>query len=191
MLLSAIDKHYKTHDSSRISQGDILRDFEFIIGGQGHSTIQIEFQYIIVLSQDCDLTWGNEFFSRDMKKPFNQYLHNILLTPAFPAELVRGGEHLTELYGFNSSRITSANWKLIKQNSNSRYHYLPADIDLQIPDLLIDFKAYYTIPFSYILELYSVSYHATINELFRESLSQRFAYFLTRIALPELNASSA
>ena len=187
MLTSAISSYYKTHDLSRISQGDILRDFEFVIGGEGHSVIKIEFPYAIILSQDCDLTWGNNFFTRDIAKPFNQYLHNILFTPAFPADLFRSGKHLSDLYGFDSTSINSSNWKLIKQNRDPRYHYLPADNDLQVPDLLIDFKAYYTIPFSYILELYSGSYNATVNELFRENLGQRFASFLTRIALPELD----
>ena len=186
MLPSAINNHYKTHDASKISQGDILRDFEFIIGGKGRNAVQIEFQYVVVLNQDCDLSWGSHFFDRDTTQPFNQYLHNILLTPAFPAGLARSGEHLSKLFGFKSCRITSANWKLIKQNRNPRYHYLPADIDLQIPDLLIDFKAYYTIPYEYILELYSDSYQTTINELFRDALGQRFAHFFTRIALPEI-----
>lgn len=186
LMKSTINKHYKVHDADRITQGDILRDFEFIIGGHGRNIIQIKFPYVIILSQDCDLTWGCNFFNRSPDKPFNQFLHNILLTPAFPAEIARTGEHLNKLYGFKSSNINSSNWKIVKQNRDPRYHYLPADIDLQIPDLLIDFKAYYTIPFDYIIELYAESYQATINELFREDLSQRFAFFLTRIALPEL-----
>lgn len=191
MLNSSINSIYVTHDLSRISQGDILRDFEFVIGGEGSSKIQIKFPYVITISQDCDLTWGNNFFDRDVEKPFNQYLHNILLTPAYPNELVRGGKHLKDLYGFVSSKINSSNWKQIKQNINPRYHYLPSDTNLQVPDLVIDFKAYYTIPFGYIRELYPNTYHATVNELFRESLSQRFANFLTRIALPDLTKAIA
>lgn len=191
MLKSKINSIYVTHDAHIVSQGDILRDFKFIIGGEGHSSIEIEFPYVIILSQDCDLTWGNDFFNRDTNKPFNQYLHNILLTPAFPADLVRGGEHLKELYDFVCTKINSDNWKRIKQNNNPRYHYFPADTEMQLPDLLVDFKAYYTIPFGYIRELYDESYHATVNELFRESLSQRFANFITRIALPEIPVAIA
>ena len=147
MLQSTVNSIYITHDSSSITQGDILRDFKFIIGGEGHNTIEIEFPYVIILSQDCDLTWRNNYFSREIEKPFNQYLHNILLTPAFPADHVRGGEHLKELYGFVCDKINTENWKRIKQNINPRYHYFHDDTEMQLPDLLVDFKAYYTIPF--------------------------------------------
>jgi hypothetical protein len=70
----------------------------------------------------------------------------------------------------------------IEINDNPRYHFLKSDIDL--PDLVVDFKRFFTLPRD---EAYSLldSRKARLDTLFRESVSQRFASFQSRIALPE------
>lgn len=57
---------------------------------------------------------------------------------------------------------------------------------LQLPELVIDFKHYYAIPRDTLFRMYPEHYLVTINQLFRESLSQRFSNYLSRIGLPEL-----
>jgi hypothetical protein len=79
-----------------------------------------------------------------------------------------------------------ARWGIILDNKNERYHYLLADIDLQVPELTIDFKHYFSIPRSYLYSSRKDHYIASINELFREALSQRFAYYISRIGLPTI-----
>ena len=190
-MKSKIDQYYEQHDCQRISQGDILRDFKFVISGKTGVQIEILFQYIIVLTQDCDLEQGSKVSniledSQTGLKKVNQYLHNILFVPAFPAELLKKGEHLQGLYKIQTEPLASKLWQKIVKNSDYRYHFLPSCPDYQVPDLLIDFKAYYTLAFDYFLERYHKHYLVTVNELFRESLSQRFAYYLSRIGLPEL-----
>jgi hypothetical protein len=190
MLKSKVETQYLTHDCTRISQGDILRGFTFVMVGKGGAQIEVKFQYIVVFSQDCDLEHGTKVIellkkAQGAEVVFNQYLHNILFIPAFPAEQMREGNHLPQLYNIKSDRIASDLWKPIKKNENARYHFLPACPNLQIPELMLDFKAYYTLPFEGFLESYESQYLATINELFRENLSQRFANYLNRIGLPE------
>ena len=87
-------------------------------------------------------------------------------------------------------RISSDEWKRVKQNSNYRYHFLPEQEDKQLPDLAIDFKHYLTLP-------REVAYRpntknkvfTSLEDLFREHLSSRFAHYLSRIGLPELESA--
>lgn len=53
-----------------------------------------------------------------------------------------------------------------------------------IPELVIDFKHYYTIPTEEMYEAYKENYLASVEPLYREDLSQRFANYLSRIGLP-------
>lgn len=150
MLKSKISHYYEAHDCQRISQGDILRDFSFVISAKGGVQLEIEFQYLVVLTQDCDLEQGNKIYvAKDDPvsglKLFNQYLHNILLLPAFPAELMKSGEHLKDVYYIKTEPLSRKIWERLTKNATSRYHYLPAYQSHQIPELLIDFKAYYTV----------------------------------------------
>ncbi len=78
-------------------------------------------------------------------------------------------------------------FKKIKDQKYERFHFLVADSKMQVPELVIDFKHYYTMPRNAIyMMILDEHYLVTIRELFRESLSQRFSYFLSRIGLPEI-----
>ncbi|MCF6267610.1 MAG: hypothetical protein L3J57_13855 [Desulfuromusa sp.] len=191
MIKSSIKSLYRTHKSERVSQGDLFRDLKFFSIGKDGEKYEVVFQYAIVLSQECDLDHGYKIL--DQKKDgeelkFNQYLHSVLFAPAFPAEILRSGEHLKGLYNIVSDRINSTSYKIVKNNETPRYHYLPAWADLQVPELIVDFKAYYTLPFEYFYQIYRNHYLASINELFRENLSQRFGNYLNRVGTPELAA---
>jgi hypothetical protein len=190
MLESNVKQYYRQHDCSRIAQGDILRDLKFVITGRDDAQIEVFFPYVIVLSQDCDLEQGSKIFnlikSPEQEISFNQFLHSVLYVPAFPAQTLREGTHLNKLFNIRTMRLTSDLWKPIVNNENPRYHYLPPFIDMQIPELMIDFKAYYSLSFHYFHQIYGDYYFASLNELFRENLSQRFANYLNRVGLPEL-----
>jgi len=194
MLKSKIESQYEHHDCDRISQGDILRDVKFVIIGEDEELIELQYQYLVVLSQDCDLEEANCLITADLEcedscKIFNQFLHSVLFVPAFPEEILRSGEHLKSLFKIKTQRINSTLWRPIRSNQNRRYHFLPSEPEHQIPDLVLDFKAYYTLPYTYFLSIHKDHYLATVNELFRERLSQRFSNYLNRIGLPKLSRS--
>lgn len=81
----------------------------------------------------------------------------------------------------------SKNYKQIKDQNKDRFHFLDQDQELQVPELVVDFKHYYAIPRDTLFRMYEKHYLATINQLFREFLSQRFANYLSRIGLPDIN----
>jgi len=184
MLISKVTKQYEVHSKTRICQGDILRDFTFNDVDSETRVREIKLPYIIILSQDCDLERAMSQLSAESSR-LNQYLPNIMFVPAFTDEELKNGEHLNGLYKVTQEKIPTDRMKLIKQNNNERYHFLSSDGELQIPDLIIDFKLYFTLDYKNVHSKYAATYLATASELFRERLSQRFVNYLGRIGLPE------
>ncbi len=89
-------------------------------------------------------------------------------------------------------------WKRVRNNKDERYHFLeraPADCDAQgegIQELGIDFKRYFTLPTDEVyrwIEMGVIKRRSTLRTPYAEHLSSRFAYFLSRIALPHDHVS--
>jgi len=203
-MKSKIKTSYYKHELGRIFQGDILRDFEYPgwnLPRDSEDTkgelIELKIPYIVILTQDCDLEsdsrnhddfLGNDCTSNEPQEEnkisHDKFLHSILVCPAYPAKQLKKGSHLNGL-GLRMQKINSnTQWNNIKNNQNPRYHFLKKDIELQIPELIIDFKHYYTIPRDILYVEIEKHYLGSISELFREFLSQRFAFYLSRIGLP-------
>jgi len=189
MQLSKINSTYIKFDDLRLHQGDILRDiliFEWAKREDEEIVTQERVSpYSIVLTQDCDLE--QDYNSRSSSENgHDKYLPSILLCPAYPANALRLGTHLEDL-GQKMQNFTSDPWNQLKKNKLYRYHFLKSFLDLQVPDLVIDFKHYFTVPRDHVYQFIEKKHYiATVNELFRENLSGRFAHFLSRIGLPEL-----
>jgi hypothetical protein len=185
------DDRYLKHALPRLCQGDILRDIEIVEWATVSNTepMQIDLKkrllpYAVVLSQECDLHQDQQNRSDQAKPSQDKYLHSVLLGPAFAAENVRQGTHLNMLQ-VKCEPLNSARWKAVQQNNNDRYHFLPAFDPLQVPDIVLDFKHFLTAPRGVLLTLRQPAYIASVGQLFRDNLSQRFANFLARIALPD------
>lgn len=189
MPLSRIEGRYFYSEVNRIEQGDILRDATVIESitesGTDLEVTERLLPYCIVISQDCDLEHDYNNRSNTESANSDKYLQSILVCPAYLASVFRQGEHLQDR-NMSMQRINSDEWKRIKNNTNPRYHYLSQDAELQVPELVVDFKHYFTVPRSVAYGL-SDNYLATIEIVFREHLSSRFAHYLCRIGLPELS----
>lgn len=193
MLKSKISSFYEKHDQVRISQGDILRDFSFAVVTTDQQVIEYGFPYVVVLNQDCDLAQGKVYLEKRCETTealqFNQFLPSIQLFPAFPSEIIKAGEHLIKVFNVKPEAIKSDIWKLIKQNRDPRFHFLSSFDDLQVPEMVVDFKIFFSVPIELFWSEYKNHYLATINEIFRESILQRCAFYASRIGLPDLKKS--
>ena len=178
----------------RVCQGDIFRDlvYDYRVYKDETGALasdRITLSYVIVLSQDCDLDsdYRNRTQKAEEQDTQDKFLHSILICRAFLAEELRQGVHLEGPgFGLKMESYNNKRWAIIQDNKNERYHYLTADLNMQIPNLAIDFKHYLTIPRSELYDSRRKHYVATINELHREALSQRFAYYVSRIGLPKI-----
>ena len=192
MLKSKINKAYTKHNCERICQGDILKNVSFISVEDGG---EYTFQYAVILSQDCDIQSSKvtKVDEKEQKILYNQFLPNILLVPAFLFNTLKEGSHLKKLYNIFQRTLGGKDINSIKKNSKEiRYHYLPYCKGLYkgkeyfVQELIIDFKIYFTISNDGVFDDYKSKYIATVNELYREALSQRFANYIARIGLPNI-----
>lgn len=187
MYVSKVKSQFIRFRKQRICQGDILRDLEFIVGAPISNTeAEIEpssnKEYWVVMTQDCDLS--QDFAQRlASSKMGSNSIRSILLCPAYPARQFYTGEHLKDwdTETFNAKKVK----KIIKNDEYKRYHYIKGEPELGVPELVIDFKHFFTVPVEVAYSQRKSTYIATIGELYREELSQRFANFLSRIGLPE------
>lgn len=187
ILENQIKNYYisKTNPN-RIEQGDLLKDVEvsLLINEENdkYQSLDICFHHMLVLSQDCDL---EQFFNAQEKdkKHLNQYLHNVILLPCFYRDEIENGT-CADFIDIVQEPLSKKQIDKIKKDEFLRYQYVRENNTLAIPELFIDFKAYYTLPPNYLFSKYNDLYIATINALFRERITQRYSNYISRIGLP-------
>lgn len=106
----------------------------------------------------------------------------------------KNGKHLEninmEMRQF-SAKETSTEIKNLKNNETPRYHYFEFDEMIPIVPSVVDFKHYFSLNVTYLLEHKEKNFVCSISELYREQLSQRFSNYLARIGLPDLNSKES
>lgn len=178
MYVSKINSLYTRHHKARLAQGDILQTINMFIGLEESHSNDVELPYSVVMNQDCDLN------SDHLKKEKGrQSIPSILLCPAYQADQFFNGQHIES---WNIKPMNKGESEKVMNNDEmKRFHYLYGDSKNGVPELVIDFKHFYTIPRDLLYDKLDDLYIVTISELYREELSQRFANFLSRIGLPE------
>jgi hypothetical protein len=180
----------KNSKQGRLRQGDIYKNVEYveyIVEKEGNLEIsKISFPFIIVLTQDCDLE--QDYKVRwAIKKPSNsdKRLFSVIVAPLYNEEHFYIGEHLKDLgYEMEKIKKTGTKGELIGKNEIPRYHYVKFPPITPIANSIIDFKHYFSVNGEYLKRMKSTNYVCQIAELYRESISQRFANYLARIGLP-------
>jgi hypothetical protein len=183
-----LNEYTKTDPKLRLNQGDILKGVS--IGIQSDLDTQtneaifskITLAYAVVINQDCDL---EQDFNNRKKADIHQdkFLPNILILPAYLSEQFRAGDHRgAKVKGISWG---SDQWRGIIQNNNLRFHSIKANEEFQIPDLIVDFKHFYTVSRDVLYKDIQKYYLATVCELYREHLSHRYSHYLSRIGLPD------
>jgi len=180
--------------TNRVVQGDVLRGVELIektseTGGD-FEIWKIVFPLALVLTQDCDLEQEDRYRGNEASNQDKQ-LFSVLLAPIYNAEHVFAGEHLSYLKRDTPKiKPSSTQGKMLMQNEIPRYHYIVFPQDVPIVDSVLDFKHYFSASGECLRDIRPKSLVCTLNPLFRENVSTRFANYLSRIGLPE-NAPSA
>lgn len=172
-------------EPSRISQGDIFEDLSIIENIEIEKDIirlkKISFPYVVCLNQECDLE--NDFKNKEIKQCDNNLLH-IAIAPAFIFEQFLSGTHWGEIFTKNEpQKRKDTTIRKIVDNEIPRYHYLKFP-DKDMPELLIDFKHFFTINNSVLYSQIGKRL-CSLDNLFREKINQRFSYYISRIGLPE------
>ena len=88
-------------------------------------------------------------------------------------------------YDWKMKMINSKEKGFLETNRNPRYHYLEFPPEANMPPSVIDFKHYFSVTAEYLEMLKKENFICRIGSLYREAIFQRFAYFLSRIGLPD------
>ncbi len=177
---SNIKSRYLSIDKERFCQWDILHNLEY----NG-----ILLRYAVILTQECDLQQDySSFLDLEWKtlKNYDKFITHILICPAYVSDLFCSWKHIDEkkqMRTFNSADLL----KIRRNDEQKRYHFLQWNDELKLPELVLDFKNFITIPRDDLYSIYNEVYHCSINELFKDDLSHRFCNFLSRIWLPEFD----
>lgn len=168
-----------------LRQGEILSSIDqHIVRLDGQMRIEIKTHpFVVVLAQDCDLAQDFSARAGDQALAVGQLVPNILLCEVDIAENMKAGRTIAR-----GNDI----WKRIVQNKDDRFQYLreiAIAVDGKgdgIPPLLIDFKRAFTLPTEALhVQLQATAHRrAVLKSPFLEHLSSRYAYFISRVALP-------
>ena len=135
-----------------------------------------------MLSQDCDLEQDHKSCLQNPEADIRA-LPNVLFC------------ELEEMAKFRErAKLNSDLWRRAKTNSDERFHCLesvPQTLDSNgsgLPPLGIDFKRYFSVPTGQVYA--SISLRLAVRRCrlavpYAEHLSERFAHYLSRVALEE------
>jgi hypothetical protein len=144
---------------------------------------EIRHPYAIVATQDCDLE--QDFNARKSQPSTDKSVADKLIPNVLLLEAISVTELLANLSGSDIR-------KRVRQNKDERYHVLQkveARDDAEgagLPSLGVDFKRFFTVPTD---ELYvqlrsNAKRRTCLASSYLEHLSNRFAAFQSRVALP-------
>ena len=171
--------------TGRVAQCDIFRDIVLVesvdVAGDQMTLSQIKFPFAMCINQGCDL----ESDIRDREKPqaanSDKALLHLIMLPVFDAEKVLMGTHWGDLYA--SIPDLGQKRDYVCQNEVPRYHYLRFPEAEKIGPFIVDFKHFFTVSRDYLYRNIG-NRVCSLADLFRESVSTRFANYLARIGLP-------
>ncbi len=190
---------------TRIYQGEFIKNVEYIEDfneKDGNIEVSvIEFPLVVVLTQECDSVqdYRNRIADIERRKETggkegvlrNPYLLSIMVAPVYLLQDITSGKHLEHL-GIECRQLSSGDLRKIKQNADARYHYMKVEVLAgQYVEYIIDFKQYFTVSVDKVLEhkQKKENIQFVLGDLFKESLSQRFSNYLSRIGLPETEST--
>lgn len=151
---------------------------------------QIRYPYALIITQDCDLE--QDYEARQSKLKQYKMIPNIMFCPLLSIDFIL--EH--ELQEIKKKKGTTQN--NILNNKDERYHFLqsvPPDVDLAgkgIAESVIEFKRVFTIPTQEVyarIQAKQIGRHCKLASPYLEHFAVRYAFYHTRVALPEQHES--
>ncbi len=166
----------------RVDQGDIYSGISFFrcidVSSDNLSINKLDFANVLVLSQTCDLC-------RESEKE-NSIL-SVLVVPLFPLEEFQAGKHL-EALGMSVNPIPKKIIERYRKKEHIRYRIIDLEEEEKIKfhledSFVIDFRYFFAADIN---QFSRDKYKISLNNLFREEISQSFSNYLSRIGLPEV-----
>jgi hypothetical protein len=188
--------------SEPLSQGDIFENITYSFVNNNidkHQKseeiinfIEFQFPYAIILSQGCDVKFMSEIVASKKGKS-SKYMPSILLCPIYKEQAVLKNNHLKyipeiDIQLSEEPYYSKRDADFSSSDMHYRYHRLTIKVDKQLAgtDLLIDFKHCFSLHAGYLLN--NLTHRKfTLETIFAEQITLKFASYLSRIAIPDLD----
>lgn len=177
-----------------ICQGDVFRNvkYSYLESEEDEivNIIEYEFPYAIIVSQACDVTYMSELQSSSAGKA-TKFMPSILMCPIYDISMLQEVNHLPDFITQNMYRITKEKFfprkevDFAKNDMHYRFHILNVKIgeELIMEEAVIDNKHFFTVSPKY-LEQARSNRAFSLDCLFAEQVSLKFASYLARVAIP-------
>lgn len=180
--------------SDKVCQGDIYKNVRYnYIDTENDTSVDIieyEFPLSVIISQACDVIAMDEIITAGGGKPA-KFMPSILMCPIYDKNISKSGNHLSDVFGelnlvFNKEDVYHKDdYKIAERDWHYRFHALELTLNGSpvLSNAIIDFKHYFTVPISYLVNHKSNRiYH--LDDIFSEQLTLKFATYLSRVAIP-------
>ncbi|MDI7269831.1 MAG: hypothetical protein QME96_17715, partial [Myxococcota bacterium] len=141
----------------------------------------------VVVTQDCDLEWDFNARQQPPTAGHDKLLYEVLMCGVHEEDRFLSGQYRD---GAVPLAKKQSPWSIVRQNREPRFQYLgclPFGSS-QPTNVVADFKDFFSVPCEYLYKMLTaeapaVKRVASLREVYREHLLQRFGWFLTRIGL--------
>ena len=184
-------------DDENISQGDVFQNVKYLyMESEDNTTVNVVefvFPMAIIISQACDVESMGEMVS-EKKGKSTKFMPSVLMCPVYDKETARKTLHLSsafkelDLLNLDSSEerlIPKEDIKVASKDWHYRFHDFSVAINKKsiLENAVIDFKHYFTVPASYLLENICDRIFRIVD-LYAEQITLKFSTFLSRVAIP-------
>lgn len=181
-----INQYCDVDISKELRQAEIISNLTYYKVGPNKDdktkvdTFSLNLPYAIIMTPDCDLL--QDYNAEETKR----YLNGILIFEMEEAPMAK------KRSGYGGSE-----WKHVTNNEWDRFHFLEAinaecdALKKGIPELVIDFRRYFTLPVDEIYRQCSLqgedkaSRRCRLGDLWRENIQRRAMFHMHRVALPD------
>jgi hypothetical protein len=192
-MTTVASARYPSKEDS-LCQGDIFKEISYTYidseDDEGINLIALEFPLSIVVSQACDVTFMSDL-QKEKKGKATKYMPSILMCPIYNKEQIRSATHISDISHPGELSIdlekfyTSEDIKIAEKDYHYRFHVINIKVDDKqiINDAVIDFKHYFSVPASYLLSRIENRLYS-LDTIFYEQVTLKFAAYLSRVAIP-------
>ena len=203
--MSTCSRVQKNSIETQLCQGDIFSHVKYAYIDNEEAdivnVIEMEFPFAMIISQACDVI-AMEKIVREKRGKSTKLMTSILMCPIIDGTMLKNGAYAEDFFTeFQISKVTSKKDEdrvydgkdkaIAERDWHYRFHLFKAycyeagkSKELLFDSMFFDFKQYFTVPITYLLKN-KKNRICTLEELYAEQITLKFATYLSRVAMPD------
>lgn len=193
--MSTVSKAIKCSLEDDVCQGDVFKNVHFNYieseDDEGVNIVEFVFPFAIVISQGCDVISMSKM-EKNRRGKATKFMPAILMCPFYDETMARETSHLNEAFkelkieAEKEKLYNSKEYGIVQKDWHYRFHDLVIKQDNKtiVEKTLIDFKHYFTVPISYLMQ-HREDRLFRLDDIYAEQITLKFANYLSRVAMPD------